>query len=224
MTETKDTTDKTLRGGARKPMSLQRTVESGHVRQNFSHGRSKSVVVGKKEKAHHLRVPAVPRRGGSDAADGGGSSAGRGDAAAWRPLHRRARCASARPFEAAHEGRAEAGEQAERDRMAPPAAARTEPEPRRKPGLAPRPVEPQVADKIEKPETPAADKAAVEAKARPGEKKGYEAPKRVEQIAKRSGRALPRLEPEDEDDARNKKKGAKPAKSPSRSATRSASA
>ena len=49
MTETKDTTDKTLRGGARKPLSLQRTVESGHVRQNFSHGRSKSVVVEKRK-------------------------------------------------------------------------------------------------------------------------------------------------------------------------------
>jgi translation initiation factor IF-2 len=48
MTETKDTTDKTLRGGVRKPLSLQRTVESGHVRQNFSHGRSKSVVVEKR--------------------------------------------------------------------------------------------------------------------------------------------------------------------------------
>ncbi len=30
-------------------MSLQRTVETGHVRQNFSHGRSKSVVVEKKK-------------------------------------------------------------------------------------------------------------------------------------------------------------------------------
>ena len=36
------------RGGARKPLSLQRTVESGHLRQNFSHGRSKSVVVEKR--------------------------------------------------------------------------------------------------------------------------------------------------------------------------------
>jgi len=48
MTETKDTTEKTLRAGVRKPLSLQRTVESGHVRQNFSHGRSKSVVVEKR--------------------------------------------------------------------------------------------------------------------------------------------------------------------------------
>src|SRR6516165_8410385 len=51
MTETKETTDKTLRGAVpRKPLSLKRTVESGHVRQNFSHGRSKSVVVEKKKK------------------------------------------------------------------------------------------------------------------------------------------------------------------------------
>ncbi|MEE8253895.1 MAG: translation initiation factor IF-2 associated domain-containing protein, partial [Hyphomicrobium sp.] len=48
MSETKDTADKTILGRARKPLSLQRTVESGHVRQNFSHGRSKSVVVEKR--------------------------------------------------------------------------------------------------------------------------------------------------------------------------------
>lgn len=46
MTDNNDQADKTLpKAGARKPLSLQRTVESGHVRQNFSHGRSKSVVV-----------------------------------------------------------------------------------------------------------------------------------------------------------------------------------
>ncbi|MFT3732788.1 MAG: translation initiation factor IF-2 [Hyphomicrobium sp.] len=49
MTDSNDQTDKTIRAGARKPLSLQRTVESGHVRQNFSHGRSKSVVVEKKK-------------------------------------------------------------------------------------------------------------------------------------------------------------------------------
>jgi translation initiation factor IF-2 len=59
MTETKDTTDKTLRGGGRKPLSLQRTVESGHVRQNFSHGRSKSVVV-EKRKTRKLGGPGEP--------------------------------------------------------------------------------------------------------------------------------------------------------------------
>ena len=49
MTEQKDQTDKTARVGARKPLTLQKTVELGHVRQNFSHGRSKSVVVEKKK-------------------------------------------------------------------------------------------------------------------------------------------------------------------------------
>ena len=57
MSETKEPADKTLRGGApHKPMSLQRTVESGHVRQNFSHGRSKSVVV-EKRKTRKLTTP-----------------------------------------------------------------------------------------------------------------------------------------------------------------------
>ena len=50
MSETKETTDKTLTVSPRKPLSLKRTVESGHVRQSFSHGRSKSVVVEKKKK------------------------------------------------------------------------------------------------------------------------------------------------------------------------------
>ncbi len=67
MSETKDNSDNTLRKGApaatpaapggstsgsgRKPLSLTttRTVESGHVRQSFSHGRSKAVVVEKKK-------------------------------------------------------------------------------------------------------------------------------------------------------------------------------
>ncbi len=49
MTESNDQADKTLRAGARKPLTLQKTVESGSVRQNFSHGRSKQVVVEKKK-------------------------------------------------------------------------------------------------------------------------------------------------------------------------------
>ncbi len=57
MSETKDTADKTT--GGRKPLSLQRTVESGHVRQSFSHGRSKSVVV-EKRKTRKLTAPGAP--------------------------------------------------------------------------------------------------------------------------------------------------------------------
>ena len=56
MTEQKDQIDKTVRPGARKPLTLQKTVESGLVRQNFSHGRSKNVVVEKK-KTRKLGAP-----------------------------------------------------------------------------------------------------------------------------------------------------------------------
>jgi translation initiation factor IF-2 len=50
MSETKETDSKSA--GGRKPMSLnvKRTVEQGHIRQNFSHGRSKSVLVETKRK------------------------------------------------------------------------------------------------------------------------------------------------------------------------------
>ncbi|HXF52994.1 MAG TPA: translation initiation factor IF-2 [Hyphomicrobiaceae bacterium] len=50
MSEPKETTDKTVHPSVRKPLSLKRTVESGHVQQKFSHGRSKSVVVEKRKK------------------------------------------------------------------------------------------------------------------------------------------------------------------------------
>jgi len=59
MSETKDSTDKTTSGSGRKPLSLKRTVESGLVRQNFSHGRSKSVVV-EKRKTRKLSKPGDP--------------------------------------------------------------------------------------------------------------------------------------------------------------------
>src|SRR5271166_3367736 len=54
MSETKETENKSA--GGRKTMSLnvKRTVEQGHIRQNFSHGRSKSVLVETKRK----RLPA----------------------------------------------------------------------------------------------------------------------------------------------------------------------
>ncbi|MEQ1614650.1 MAG: translation initiation factor IF-2 [Hyphomicrobiaceae bacterium] len=48
MSEPKETTDKTSAAGGRKPLSLVQRVESGHVQQKFSHGRSKTVVVEKK--------------------------------------------------------------------------------------------------------------------------------------------------------------------------------
>ena len=45
MSETNETDDKTIRGSRKLTLNVRRTVESGHVRQSFSHGRSKSVLV-----------------------------------------------------------------------------------------------------------------------------------------------------------------------------------
>jgi translation initiation factor IF-2 len=50
MSETNETEGKTARGGGKMTLNVRRTVESGHVRQSFSHGRSKSVVVEKKKR------------------------------------------------------------------------------------------------------------------------------------------------------------------------------
>lgn len=50
MSETKESSGKTIRGSRTMTLNLKRTVESGHVRQSFSHGRSKAVLVEKKKK------------------------------------------------------------------------------------------------------------------------------------------------------------------------------
>ncbi len=69
MSDTNNTDDeKTLRVGAAKPLSVGRTVDSGQVRQKFSHGRTRSVVVEKKrrrivtpdEAAKQEAAPAAP--------------------------------------------------------------------------------------------------------------------------------------------------------------------
>ncbi len=65
MTETKETD---RRQGARKPVSTQRTEQSGHVQQNFSHGR-KNVVVVERKKVRTINVP------GKDGAPGGAAGA-----------------------------------------------------------------------------------------------------------------------------------------------------
>ena len=50
MSETKETDGKTEPGSRTMTLNLKRTVNAGHVRQNFSHGRSRSVLVEKKKK------------------------------------------------------------------------------------------------------------------------------------------------------------------------------
>ena len=78
MSETKETTtDKTLRSGSRKPLSLKRTEPSGHVQQSFSHGRKNVVVVerkkrrtistpGQAEEEGHARSPSRAAKAGGE--------------------------------------------------------------------------------------------------------------------------------------------------------------
>jgi translation initiation factor IF-2 len=210
MSEIKETTDKTLRGDVRKPLSLKRTVESGHVRQSFSHGRSKSVVVEKKKKrtisapGAEAEEPAAPETAEAVVTEivhpqrTGGLSTDEVDA------RRRA-------LEAARErSELEERERARLEALKPPPAPLEEPKPELE-DAAPPPAA-----------APAADSAAVaepapEAKpaARPAEKTGKPADtiRRPEIVGKRPARSL-EVEPDSEEDTRTKKKGAKPAKSP----------
>ena len=63
MSETNDTGDKTVRAPVRSgkgsTLTLNRTVDAGHVRQSFSHGRSKPVVV-EKRKRRTIASPGGP--------------------------------------------------------------------------------------------------------------------------------------------------------------------
>lgn len=59
MSETNDTENANKSSSGGKTLSLRRTVESGHVRQNFSHGRSRSVLVEKKRK-RTISSPGAP--------------------------------------------------------------------------------------------------------------------------------------------------------------------
>ncbi len=59
MSEINETEDKTARSGRKMTLNVRRTVESGHVRQSFSHGRSKSVLVEKKKRRAVGGTPAA---------------------------------------------------------------------------------------------------------------------------------------------------------------------
>lgn len=63
MTDTKNPGDKTLSVNPPKTLSLKRPVEQSTVRQSFSHGRSKQVVVEVKRRAagHEVKEPVAPR-------------------------------------------------------------------------------------------------------------------------------------------------------------------
>ncbi|WP_055730327.1 translation initiation factor IF-2 associated domain-containing protein, partial [Bosea thiooxidans] len=63
MTDTKNPGDKTLTVNPPKTLSLKRPVEQSTVRQSFSHGRSKQVVVEVKRRVagHETKEPVAPR-------------------------------------------------------------------------------------------------------------------------------------------------------------------
>ena len=139
MSETKDTADKPSTPGGRKPLSLQRTVESGHVRQSFSHGRSKSVVV-EKRKTRKLAAPGAPaeREAAQPAAKAPAQGAPKaparpatearsetGKADLLRPEERDAR---ARALAEARKQALEDAQRAEEARLAEPAPAAPQPE------------------------------------------------------------------------------------------------
>jgi translation initiation factor IF-2 len=215
MSETKETTDKTLSVSPRKPLSLKRTVDAGHVRQSFSHGRSKSVVVEKKKK----RTISSPGEGGEEgpsttaqaeheallAENTGGLSTDEMDARRRALETARVRAEAEARDNALLEAQ-RAREEAEAQPPPPPpppqqsdAAAGTAPVE----AAAPAP-EPIIVKKPPPPRgpvvvVPSADKPKTEVR-------------RTEPVNKRKLD----IEPSEDDDARGKKKGAKPVKSPAR--------
>jgi translation initiation factor IF-2 len=210
MSETKETTDKTLRGGGSKPLSLKRTVESGHVRQSFSHGRSKSVVVEKK-KTRKLATPGESEDGKVlETVEAGHAAVADVAQQKTSGLSTDELDARRRALEAEKE-RADAADR-ERARLE---ALRPPVEPKPLPEAVP---EPAVVAKTGDVKVEAPAKAEVETKlVTPEKAKTAETPRRPEQLARRTGRAA-EIEPEVEDDARGKKKGAKVTKSPVKAA------
>ncbi|RVU19310.1 translation initiation factor IF-2 associated domain-containing protein, partial [Methylobacterium oryzihabitans] len=69
MSETKNPGDKTLHAGPSKTLSTKRPIEQGVVRQSFSHGRSKSVVVEtvKRRVGGASPAPAAPKEAAGSA-------------------------------------------------------------------------------------------------------------------------------------------------------------
>ena len=215
MSETKETADKTLSVAPRKPLSLKRTVDAGHVRQNFSHGRSKSVVVEKKKKrtissteAEEAAAPDQAQADGAALGHAGGLSTDEMDARR-RALEIAKRDSEQREREAAERTR----DEAERAKVA--ATALQEAAPASADAMpAPSPATAESAQPAPSPEAvvtkptpvkgpvvvlPSADKPKTDAR-------------RADPVSKRKLD----VEAEVEEDARGKKKGAKVVKSPVR--------
>jgi translation initiation factor IF-2 len=218
MSETKESNDKTLSVAPRKPLSLKRTVESGHVRQSFSHGRSKSVVVEKKKK-RTISAPGEGEAHGDERFDQrGGLSSGELDARrrALETAKERAE-AEAREFAERTELEAQRAreEAVARPQSPPPTEVKAETSPvEAQHGIAPTsateaPAEPAPPPAPAKPELPRGGPIVV----LPSPDKPRTDVRRTETVAKRK---LDMEPAEAEEEARGKKKGAKVAKAPTR--------
>jgi len=149
MSETKDTADKTLGAGGRKPLSLQRTVESGHVRQSFSHGRSKSVVVEKRKTrklagpggAAEVAAPAAPAPQKVEARPAAPKVVPRTEAGKTDLLRPEERDARARALAEARKQAAEVAQRADEERPSDAAVQSTDAAPA---AQAPAPASPVV--------------------------------------------------------------------------------
>ncbi len=192
MSETKDSDAKNTGGSGRKPLSLQRTVESGHVRQNFSHGRSKSVVVEKRKS----RKLAQPGAAGEERAATRGKSGDRKGAAGGRNLSDSERDARLRALEEARKAEAErASQQAQEDADAAKAkeaaekqAAADAAKEAAEAQKAPAPEAPPAATQEKAPEATASDAPAAEAAAPQSKSVGKEQ-QSAPQKEKRAGKS-----------------------------------
>jgi translation initiation factor IF-2 len=213
MSETKETTDKTLRAGLRRPLSLRRTVESGHVRQSFSHGRSKSVVVEKKKK-RTISAPAGPGEAPEEVAAPAPAQAPKMDTEAGLPRPGGLSTGELDARRRALEAEKERAELEARERARLEALLKEEQE-RQKAAPQPPPAAPEQgapAAEVEPAAAPVAPQPA-----RPAEKKAAEPQRRPEPVSKRTSRAI-EIEPAEDEDVRAKKKGPKLARSPAKAA------
>ena len=208
MSETKDSDAKNTGGSGRKPLSLQRTVESGHVRQNFSHGRSKSVVVEKRKS----RKLAQPGAGGEERTTTRAKSGDKKGAAGGRNLSDNERDARLRALEEARKAEAErATQKAQEDADAAKAkeaaekqaaddAAKEAAEAQKAPAAeAPSAATQENAPEATASEAPAAEAAAPqdqpEAKAQPAPQKEKRAGKSASAGAEAAAAAEPAAKP-----------------------------
>jgi len=165
MSETKDSADKRPASkSGRKPLSLQRTVESGLVRQNFSHGRSKQVVVEKRRTRKLVTPGSKPEPAVEDAAPKVA------DTPAKKAPQKAAEKAAPQPAAKETTGKLSSSEQDARTRALQEARQRDAEAAKAKPTPAPAEDKPPVADKKVEP-------AKAEAKTAEPEKAAAEQPK-----------------------------------------------